>query len=177
MVKRWILAVLILTVASQLSFASENNLHKMGREKSIIKVFIGDVSNISGQNTANASDFKASLENAIKNRKSVNFDIVNSPEASDIKITGIIKKFQYLEHDPVTTYGTSWGLLLDAATTENYAELVVEFAVTDSKSGKLLWKEDVMSFTKKMMSPEESLPLIYEKESRTFLSKCFGKGR
>lgn len=177
MVKKGILALSVVLLAAQVSFAAEADLHNMGREKSVIKVFVGDISNESGQAAVSVQDFKKSLEDTLANRKSVSFELVKTPEESDIKISAIIKKFQYLKNDPVTTYGTSWGLLLDAATTENYAELIVNFAVMDSKSGNTLWKQDVMSFTKKMMSQEESIPLIYEKETRTFVSKCFGKGR
>lgn len=177
MLKNWLLALCVLCLACQVSFASEGDLHKMGRDMPVIKVFIGDISNKSGHDPINASDFKNSLEEAIKNRKSVNFEIVKSLDISNIQITAIIKKYQYLKDDPITTYGTSWGFVLDAATSENYTELQVEFTVADSKSGNILWKQDVTTFAKKMMSPEESIPLIYEKTSRTFLSKCFGKGR
>ena len=67
-------------------------------------------------------------------------------------------------------------MALDAVTIENYAELSADFTVTDSKTGSVLWQENVESYVKKTMTPAESLPLVYNKLARHFVAKAFGKG-
>ena len=51
----------------------------------------------------------------------------------------------------------------------------MEFTVTDTRTGAVLWKDSASGYMKKVMTPEESIPLIYDKVSRVFVSKCFGK--
>lgn len=51
----------------------------------------------------------------------------------------------------------------------------VEYTVTDTKSGKTLWKDTVKEYIKKKMTPEESIPLIYDVVTRAFVWRCFGK--
>ena len=88
-----------------------------------------------------------------------------------------IKSYQYLEKGPFKPNPGIGTTLLDAAATmtENYVEMAAEFTITDTKSGNTLWKDTVSTFIERMMTPEQSIPLIYEKLPRTFLWKSFGK--
>ena len=157
------------------AFADElSHLFKSGQA---IKVFLGEFINKSGQNQVSPDAFKKIFAEAVSKRRAVKFTIVDSAQASDVQISGIIKKYLYSKTDPITTFASPSGLVLDAVTTENYVEMAAEFTILDTKSGRVVWKNTISTFIKKMMTPEESIPLIYDKLSRTFLWKSFGKGR
>ncbi len=158
-----------------LSYADEGKLAYLARGDKTVRVLVKDFVNESGQPQIVPSDFKKSFEEALLNRRSVKFQIAKSPEASDIEISGVIKKYVYSKTDPITTYASPSGLLLDAMTTENYVEMWLEFTVAETKTGHTVWKDTVSTFIKRPMTPDESIPLIYNKLSRHFLWKSFGK--
>jgi len=160
---------------SPFAYAGDNNLSYLAKDDKPIKVYLKDFGNESGQSQIQPEDFKKALEHALLNRRAVNFRIAQSAEAADIQISATIKKYLYSKTDPVTPSVSPWMLALDAATTENYAEMAAEFTVTDAKTGKALWNGTVSAFIKHMMTPAESVPKIYEKLSRVFLWKSFGK--
>jgi len=179
MVKRFFLffAFFLFMLNGFKSSAEEADLSWMAKDKKPIRVFVKGFVNESGEAQILPEDFKKDFEEALINRRSVRFDLAQNFEASDIQISGAIKKYRYLEKDPVTISPGVGTLLLDAVTTENYVEMEIEFTVTDTKTSKILWNKPTTSYIKRMMTPKESIPLIYDKVSRTFLWKCFGKGR
>lgn len=155
----------------------EIDMSRAAKNKEAISVFVEGFINESGKSEVSAEDFKKYFEDALLKRKAVKFKIAKNPDSSDFRISGTIKKYQYLKEDPITTYASPSGLILDAVTTENYVAMDVEFTVSDTKNGKIIWKDRASAFIKKKMTPEESVPLIYDKVARTFLWKCFGKSK
>ncbi|MCX5678449.1 MAG: hypothetical protein NTY76_05000 [Candidatus Omnitrophica bacterium] len=145
--------------------------------KSPVKVHVSAVTNESGQSQISAEVFKKALEDSLNNRKAMDFDTVSDPAASDIQITAVIKKYQYLNRGPLNPNPGIATMLADAAATAtlNYVEMDVSYTITDAKNNKVLWVDDVKEYIKKTMTPEESIPLIYDKVTRTFLSQCFGE--
>ncbi len=171
-----ILVIAILALSAPiLLFAEDSILPEINRGRQPIKVFVKEFVNESGQSQIKPEDFKKSFQGALLKRKAVKFELVNNPESSDIQISGIIKKYLYSKTDPITSYAGVGGLLLDAATTENYAEMTVDFIVINTKTEKVLWNKSVLDFIKHTMTPEESISMVYDKVSRTFLWRCFGK--
>jgi len=142
-----------------------------------VKVYVSGVTNESGQAQIVADDFKKALESSLKNRRSMKFEIVGDPAASDIKIAAVIKKYSYSVTDPINSVAGPSALLLDAATNENYAELGVDFTVTSTKDGAVVWKDNVFDYVEHMMTPAESIPMVYDKVTRRFLWQAFGKGK
>lgn len=160
-----------------LSLASNAELSSLINNKNPVKAYLKDFANQSGQSQIIPEEYKKILESALLNRKAVKFEIVKSPELSDVQISGVIKKYQYLERGPMKVSPGAGTMLLDmaATATHNYVEMEVEFTITDTKTNKALWKDTVSAYIKKVMTPEESVPLIYDKISRNFLWKSFGK--
>lgn len=142
-----------------------------------VKVCVSGVTNESGQAQIAADDFKKALESSLRNRRSMKFEIVSDPASSDFQIAAVIKKYAYSKTDPVNSAAGPSALILDAVTTENYAELGVDFTVTSTKSGKVVWKDNVFDCVEHTMTPAESIPMVYDKAARRFLWKAFGKGR
>jgi len=142
-----------------------------------IKIYISGVTNESGQDQVSADEFKKVLESSIRNRRSVKFEIVSDPSSSNFQIAAVIKKYAYSKTDPINSVAGPSALLLDAATTENYAELGVDFTVTSTGNGKIVWNDNVFDYVEHMMTPAESMPMVYDKTARRFLWKAFGKGK
>lgn len=159
------------------AFAQDDTIGHLFEEKSPVKVHVSTVTNESGNNQISTDGFKKSLEDSLNNRKAIDFDTVTNPADSDIQIAAVIKKYQYLERGPFNPNPGIATTLVDAAATatSNYVEMEVSYTVTGTKNNDPLWSDDVKEYIKKVMTPEESIPLIYDKVTRTFTSQCFGR--
>ncbi len=168
---------IILSYICSMAYARNEGLAGLVDSKDAIKVYLKGFTNDSGQGHISPEEFRKVLESSILNRKSVKFEIVNTPEASDVQISGVIKKYQYLERGPVKINPGAGTMLLEmaATATHNYAEMETEFIITDTKAGQVLWQDTINTYIKKVMTPAESIPLVFDKLSRTFLWKSFGK--
>lgn len=144
--------------------------------KTPVKVYVIGVKNESGQSSVSADLFKKSIEDSLNNRKTTDFDTVKSQSDSDIQISAVIKKYQYLDRGPFNPSPGIATTLADAAATasQNYVEMTVDYTVIDTKNNQILWTDEVSEYIKQVMTPEESIPLIYAKVSRTFIWRCFG---
>lgn len=177
MVKKAIFIVSVFCIiCSGQAYAKDATIGHLFEGKSPVKVHVSSVTNESGQNQISADLFKKALEDSLNGRKAVDFDTVNDPAVSDIQVTAVIKKYQYLEKGPFKPSAGVATMLADAAATatSNYAEMEVLYTITDAKTGKVLWTDDVNEYIKKIMTPAESIPLIYDKVTRAFISQCFG---
>ena len=158
------------------SFAGENGLSQYTAAKIPVKVFLKDFSNESGQSQVAEIDLKEAVAAALENRRSVRFEVVKSPQESDVEISGVIKEYKYMERGPLKPKSALPLTAIDAVATatHNYVEMQVEFVIVDSKTRLEVWRDRVNDFIKRVMTPAESIPLIHEKISRTFLGKSFG---
>jgi len=159
--------------------ARENTLSDLVNSGKPIKVFVKEFDNETNDAMIKPDIFKVELEKAFSNRKSVIFQVVKHPVESDVQVSGILKKFQYLDRGPLKAGPGAGGILLDAAAsaTHNYAEMEAYFTITDTKTSQVLWSDLVNVYKKKVMTPQDSVGVIYDKISRIFLSKSFGKGK
>lgn len=178
MVKRAILiAFAVLLAALQPAAAETVDISRYTERGDPVKVYISGITDSSGHGHVSAEAFKKVFESSIRNRRSVKFQIVDNPAASDFQISGVIKKYTYSKDDPINSIAGPSALLLDAATSENFAEMDVDFTVTSTGSGKVVWNSAVSDYVEQMMTSEESAPLVYDKVARKFLWKAFGKGK
>jgi hypothetical protein len=177
MLKRAVLAICLLSfMGCSLVFAQEKPLGLLFKGKPPIKAYIKEVTNGSGQDQVSTEVFKESLKQSLLNRKLVKFEIADNPVESDIQISIVIKEYQYLKRGGLQPIpGVSMIFDAVASLTENYVEMAAEYTVTDTKSDETLWHGIVTENFKKVMTPEESIPLICNKISRTFVWKCFGR--
>lgn len=177
MVKKAILAICVLCfMCLGQVYAKGITIGRLFEGKSPVKVHISSVTNESGQSHIPVELFKKTIEDSLNGRKAMDFDTVNDPALSDIRIAAIIKKYQYLDRGPFKPSPGIGTMLADAAATatSNYVEMEVLYTITDAKTGKVLWADDISEYIKRAMTPEESIPLIYDKVARTFVSQCFG---
>lgn len=171
-------AVLVSLILGQsIVMAEGGNLCRLADKTGSIKVFVKDPANESGKDQVVPDSLKKSLESALANRKSTKFEVVKSPEESDVQVTTVIKKYQYMERGPIKpTPGIATTMLdLAASALENYVEISVAVILTNTKTGETLWQDNLNPYVKKKMSPEESVPVISDKVASHFVWKCFGK--
>lgn len=176
--KYLVVAAVIFLLNQSFCFASRNEtLADLVNSKSPIKVYLSDFTNDCGEKDIKPEEFKAEVEKAMLNRKSVKFEIVKDPAVSDVQVSCSILKCQYLERGPFKPSIGLETMALDAAATMtlNYVEMFNKFTITDTKSGKVLWQDEINEYVKRKMTPEQSLLVIYDKTARVFLWKSFGK--
>lgn len=144
--------------------------------KRVVNVYVDKVVNESGEREISADAYRKSLEKSLTERKSMHFNVVTERAASDISVAAVITDYQYLERGPFHPTPGIGTTLLDAAATAtaNYVDMTVEYTVTDTASGEVLWHDTLTRHLKKVMTPAESVPLIFDQASRFFIWKCFG---
>ena len=168
-------AVVALCFALTASYGYCSELTDMTLSKRPIKVYLGEFTNASGQDQISADMFKKEVERALTERRSVSFAIVKSAPESDVQVSATIKSYQYLEADPVKP-SLGMIMILDAVTIENYADLSAEFTVVNTATGGVAMKAELAGYAKRMMTPAESVPLVYDKLAKKFVADTFGKG-
>jgi hypothetical protein len=156
-----------------------DDLGRLADSSRPIKIYIKDFVNDSGQPQIVIEDFKKEVAKAFANRKSVSFEIVDEASKSDLEVSGRIKQYQYLHRGPLKPTISAAFMLADAAATatSNYVEMAVQFAIIDVKTGAILWGDTISVYAKRVMTPNESIPVIFDKIARAFVSKSFGMGR
>ena len=170
-------AVTIVLAMSTHGFCKDKtNLYNLFRKKAVTKVYIPPIENASDSSKAGTDALMQELKDALINRKSIVFKIVDKKEDSDIVISCNLVTFLWSDKDPIDFIVGVYGVAYDALTTENYAFQEVVFTVTDTKKAKILWSKKLkIEYTKKSMTEDESIPLINKKTVRTFMRDCFSK--
>ena len=177
MIKKVVLAVFVLSVICMGSaFASDGAIGHLYEGKSPVKVYIIGVKNESGQSQLSADVYRKNIEDSLNNRKSTDFDIVADKADSDIQISAVIKDYKYMDRGPFKPSPGLATMAIDAAatSTQNYVEMTVDYTVLDTKQNQILWTGQVNEYIKRIMTPQESIPLIFAKSSKTFIWKFFG---
>ena len=166
-----------LILGQSIANADGGNLCRLADKTGSIRVFIKDPANESGKGQVVQDSLKKSLESALVNRRSTKFEVVKTPEESDVQVATVIKKYQYMERGPIKpTPGVATTLLdVAASALENYVEMSVAIILTNTKTGDILWQDNLNPYIKKKMSPDESIPVISDKVASHFVWKCFGK--
>ncbi len=175
----WILFSLILSLLFATSvFASmTGNLYLLFHDKTLV-VYVADVKDSTQGHEVDAKLIKIKIEEALKKRKSITFQITQDPAGADILVDTEVKEFMWTDHDPVDMLMGAAASAYDLATVEDYARLQADMAVIEVKSKKQLWKDHTMAtVTKKPMPRNESIPLVAEELAKVFVKNCFSKGR
>lgn len=158
-------------------FAAPATLYNQFGGKTV-KVFVDEIKDSTQNHKVNPADIRARLSEALTGRKSIRFQMVDSPGNADLVIHVDLKDFFWSNHDPVDMIAGLGATAMDVAVVEDYAKLDADFTVTDARTGKPLWQDRVIAtITKKPMSEIESLPLVTEDLAKVFIKQCFGKKR
>ncbi len=170
-------AVVIVLAMSTHGFCKDKtNLYNLFRKKAVTKVYIPPIENVSDNSKADADALMQELKDALANRKSIVFKIVDRKEDSDIAISCNLVTFFWSDKDPVDLLLGTYAIAYDMLTTESYAFQEVVFTVIDTKKAKILWSEKLkIDYTKKGMTEDQSIPLINKKTVKTFIRNCFSK--
>jgi hypothetical protein len=160
------------------SAARYETLYHLVKTGRIVKVWIGQFLNSTGNKEIKPGDFADALEDALRERKSANFVLVANPADADIWISGDIEKYIYQDVDPIDMALGWGGLAMDAVVKENYVGLEIAYTVKDPKTGRAIWSKTLRpSITKADMPEEGCLQLILAEGAREFVSRCFRRPR
>jgi len=156
----------------------EKSLYYLAKAKRPIKVYMGKFINSSGSEKIDPENFARVFGQTLEARKDIyiQFKLAENPDEADISISGEIKEYKYSETDPIDMFMSTYTLILDAMSSQNYVGMAVNYTVKDPKTNKVLWSRRLRpSVTKSVMSEDQSTPLIIEKAANQFVSKCFKK--
>jgi len=170
--------IMVLVFANTGLGMDKGNLYNQFYKKRVVKVYLPDIENLSAGNKVDAAGLKEDLKQALKNRRSIRFKVVEEKSAADIVIDCNLTAFYWASEDPIDmVFGTA-GIIYDTITIENYAYQEAVFTVTDAKSDKKLWQKTLkIDLTRKNMTEQESVPLINKKTVKIFMRDCFSKKR
>ncbi len=177
MKKSAIIFVSFFLISLSLATAEPQSLYSQFNGK-VVKVYLGEIKNSSEETSISTDVLRQKLAEALKNRRSVTFEMTDKPENADLSIDVNVRAFMWTDHDPVDMLVGVGAVALDAATIEDYARAEAYVVVSSAKSQKALWQDSVVStITKKPMSKADSIPLVTDELAKNFVKQCFKKSR
>ena len=169
----------------------KQNLYTALWDASVINVYIADVTDSSGEASGMSRGIKEQLEKALEERQTLNFKMVRDKNDADLIINIDVTERMWADHDPIDMDRMpSWpGLLIDAATDEDYGRIKAVITVELGPSKRLrsefrelkkrkgvLWKRVISAdVTHPEMTEKESKPVLEMELAYVFIRKCFGK--
>lgn len=182
------LFVVSLLTSSTCSYAGKvDPMDELIDSVDVVKVYVADVKNSSGNNTVNAENIKFILEKTLSERPTRKFDfsgktsnrkfeIVESASLADVVVNSIVVEYLWTDDDPIDMIIGIYAVAYDALTKENYARMQVIFSINETKSGILLWEDKIMAtITDKNMSEEDSYTQMEERIVKIFMREIFEK--
>lgn len=156
--------------------ARAKNLYPLVEHKTL-KVYLGSIESESEK--VSSEEFREALRDFLQSRKKENFIVTDTKEEAKIIINAKLLDYKYLEDDPVDQLsGGLTGLLVDAAVSQNYARVDVEFTVLRTKDNRKLWHREFYSTVTESDMPEpESIPKVLKQSCKQFVFLCFGKSK
>ncbi|NQT90680.1 MAG: hypothetical protein HQ558_05450 [Candidatus Omnitrophica bacterium] len=182
--RRFLSAVLLCVVALTFTFVDtgfcrrEGNLYHQLKRMRVVKVYVEDITDSSEEAKVDAVDLKQELSDALRNRKTVNFEVVDNKKIADIIIVCDVLQYFWKEEDPLDMIMSSVTAVYDMLTVENYAFMEVVFTVINAKKGRKMWSKRMrIDLTKKQMSEADSILLINDRAVKVFLKDCVSKAK
>lgn len=188
--KKTLLCLFIISLLLSLAYSYAERLDPMDElidRDEVLKVYVADVKNSSGNNTVNAENIKFILEKTLSERpprkfdfsgKTINrkFEIVESASLADVVVNSMVIEYLWTDDDPIDIIIGVYAVAYDALTKENYARMQVVFSINDTKSGVLLWEDKIVAtITDKNMSEEDSYTQMEERIVKIFMREIFEK--
>jgi len=153
-----------------------DNLYGLLSQKKVVKTYVEDIEDSTEAGKAEDVALKDTLENDLKSRQTMKFELVQGTEDADIVISCNLVEFIWMKEDPVDQIGGVGPVLYDVMVKESHARLQAYFTVTDPKTNKVLWEKKLKATVdEKDMSEEDSLSAVNERLVKIFIRECFGK--
>jgi len=186
---RKVLALVLVTAFVFVVFAAKEaecrrlpNLYKKLSDMHVVKVYVDDIQDSTGESKADLKHLKDTLENALSSRMTLNFEVVPRKEDADIGIYTDIVEYFWTDNDPIDMVGGVGGIVYDVVTKSDYARMQAVIEVMDEKHNRALWKEQIQATISdfemtpgKSMSEEESVTMANDKLVKIFMRDCFSK--
>jgi len=134
------------------SVYAERNLYEVFKGKDVIKVYLKEVKDDTGDSLVNENLFSEVFEDVIKKRINIKFEPVKSPDQADVIIEADIHKFDYKEKVHPRFY-SAYALVADATAPKSSARIVVDYTVKIPGGREYKFKR----FTTEERQPREGL--------------------
>jgi len=161
-----IIMVLVLALCSSI-YAGDGNIIKNKAKQ--VKVYLVPTKISIDNKDINQKEFDETLKSALKERRSVDFNVVDNEKDADYIVSADIKEYYYSESDPVDMITGAGAIVADMAMKENYARMIVKFSVDNAAKGKCLYNDKIIgTITEGVMPYKDSIPKMYSRVSRLF---------
>lgn len=164
-----------LGVYSTVTAYGGKNLYNFATSNKTISVYIGAFKTSENAKDIDARKLAENLKLRLRDRKTINFSIVDNIKDADLAISGNLIEFIYWKNDPIDIF-IPLGLVIDLVTNKNYARLEYNISVLDTKKNKVVWEKHLKAtLTEFDMPKEKSIPLVTERAAYVFVKECFGR--
>ena len=136
------IAVFALSLIPVDQACARQTLEEFCKDKHPTKVYIGELTNSSGDNKVNLKELKEDIAKAFEARTKYDFEIVNSEKEADIMVTLNVTNYVWMETDPIDQmpwFATAY----DAMNEVHYARIEADVKVFNLKSGRAMWEQEV----------------------------------
>ncbi len=156
----------------------EANMIEFFEKRYITKVCVEEVTNSSGDRAIDTAVVKGNIEQALLDRKSHRFEIVETEAEADIVVKMDITEYFFTTEDPVDMIVSPLAIAIDKMKKDHYARMQARVTVVDAKTGRELWKRSIKStITDATMSEEESYERSQERIVKILVRRLFSKKR
>lgn len=158
--------------------ASKNSLYADLSRAGTVAIHVAEPVDKSKEPKADLPGLKAALEKALTERKSVRFAVQPVETGARLRVNAEVTETIWLKDDPIDMLMGVGGTAMDAAVVEHYARMQAVFTVTDVKSGRALWSEDLKAtITSNDVTEANFKQKINERMAEVFVIAAFGKTR
>ena len=170
----YIFFLFLLTAGSAQAGTSLYDAYSRQRE---VKIYVHEPARQEGVRELPLQDLRQSVMDALKNRKSIRFVIVDSAVDAQLTVEVQVKGYHFSETDPLDMLMGVGPAAMDAAKQDHFASMETRFVVKKNGS-EVVWDEIVRgSVTDATMTEPQSYPKVFEKSEVMFVRQAFGKKR
>ena len=135
-------------------YAGERSLYEKFKNKPHIKVCLKEVTNEVEDPNVKVNEFKSIFADTHRKRIDIKFVPVDSADKADVIVTAKIKSYVFTEKALPSIFGVAT-LAADTLAPKSSAKLVVDYTLTDGKTGKVL--TEYGNFTTETRRPVETM--------------------
>lgn len=133
------------------SMAYSENLHRRFKDSPLVKVFLKDVRDDSGNPAVSVEDYRRIFRETLDDRVNMKFRAVDSDAEADVVVEADIKSYAFSEK-PLPRFYSAYAVVADVTAPKSSGKIVVDYRVKEPSSGKMLLH--FRSFT-----TEQSMPM------------------
>ena len=158
--------------------ASKHSLYSDLSRAGTVAIHVAEPADKSKEPKADLPGLKTAVEKALAARKSVRFSVQPAEAGARLRVNAEVSETIWLKDDPIDMLIGVGGTAMDAAVVEHYARMQATFTVTDVKTGRVLWTDELKAtLTSNDVTETNFKEKINERMAEVFVIAAFGKKR